>query len=100
MTRSRPSAAERLDVPDALLSRSDLRELGLEQRAVNAVFRACPVVVIAGYSRPPIGVEDSRCWIARDVPDREARKVSEGQRPGRENSDRGRGSTAATGGAG
>jgi hypothetical protein len=34
-----PSAVERLDRPDAFLSRSDLRELGLERRAVDAVFR-------------------------------------------------------------
>ena len=35
---------DRLERPDAFLSRSDLRELGLERRAVDAIFRACPVV--------------------------------------------------------
>jgi len=50
--------AERLDRPDAFLSRSDLRELGLERRAVDAVFRACPVVALPGYSRPLIRVAD------------------------------------------
>ena len=55
---ARPTAAERLANPDALLSRTDLRELGLERRAVDAVFRALPVVVLPGYSRPLITVRD------------------------------------------
>ena len=38
----RPSPAERLANPDAVLSRSDLRELGDQRRAVDAIFRACP----------------------------------------------------------
>ena len=56
----RPTPAERLTNPDAFLSRSDLRELGLERRAVDAVFRALPVVVLPGYSRPLIRVQDYR----------------------------------------
>ena len=54
----RPSAAERLHVPEALFSRSDLRELGLERRAVDVVFRECPVIELPGYSRPLIRVRD------------------------------------------
>jgi hypothetical protein len=54
----RPSAAERVRVPEALLSRSDLRELGLERRAVDAVFRECPVVILPGYARPLVRVAD------------------------------------------
>ena len=54
---------ERLERPDAFLSRSDLRELGLERRAVDAVFRACPVISLPGYSRPLIRVEDYRGLI-------------------------------------
>ena len=53
-----PPAADRLGRPGAFLSRSDLRELGLDRRAVDAVFRACPVVVLPGYSRPLVRVED------------------------------------------
>ena len=41
-----------------MLSGTDLRELGLERRAVDAVFRACPVVALPGYSRPLIRVGD------------------------------------------
>ena len=55
---ARPTAAERLENPAAMLSRTDLRELGLERRAVDAVFRACPIVVLPGYSRPLIRVSD------------------------------------------
>lgn len=55
---TRPTAAERLDNPGAFLSRTDLHELGLERRAVDAVFRACPIVAIPGYSRPLIRVRD------------------------------------------
>ncbi|MCL4291120.1 MAG: hypothetical protein KJ051_12710 [Thermoleophilia bacterium] len=58
MTDRRPSATELLSTPGALLSRTHLRELGLERRAVDAVYRALPVVVLPGYSRPLIRVED------------------------------------------
>ena len=51
-------AAELLREPEALLSRSHLRELGLERRAVDAVFRAVPVVVLPGYTRPLIRAAD------------------------------------------
>jgi hypothetical protein len=53
----RPSASELLRTPGALLSRSDLRALGLNRRAVDAVFRECPVVVLPGYGRPLVRVE-------------------------------------------
>jgi hypothetical protein len=52
------SLTERLANPDALLSRTDLRELGLERRAVDAVFRALPVIVLPGYRRPLVRVRD------------------------------------------
>jgi hypothetical protein len=56
-TRRHPSARELLATPGALLNRSHLRELGLERRAVDAVFRALPVVALPGYSRPLIRAE-------------------------------------------
>jgi hypothetical protein len=55
---SRPPAAERLRTPGALLTRSDLRELGLERRAVDSVFRLLPTIFIEGYSRGMVRVED------------------------------------------
>jgi hypothetical protein len=54
----RPHPTKLLERPDALLTRSDLRELGLERRAVDAVFRALPTVHLPGYSRPLVRVGD------------------------------------------
>ena len=51
-------AAERLANPSAVLTRSDLRELGWERRAVDTIVRACPAVAIPGYSRPVVLVGD------------------------------------------
>ncbi|MDP9224392.1 MAG: hypothetical protein M3P18_11180 [Actinomycetota bacterium] len=59
----RLSPAERLERPDAVLSRTDLKELGWERRAVDAIFRACPVVAVPGYSRTVIRVEDYQAFI-------------------------------------
>lgn len=53
-----PSAAELLATPGALLTRSHLRELGLGRAAIDAVFRACEVVVFPGSSRPHIRREE------------------------------------------
>jgi hypothetical protein len=50
--------ADRLAMPEAFLSRTDLAKLGLPRRAVDAVFRACPVVALPGFSRPFIRVAD------------------------------------------
>lgn len=54
----RPLATDLLETPGALLSRSHLRELGLERRAVDAVFRRLPVVALPGYSRPLVHAEE------------------------------------------
>lgn len=48
----------RLNSPNGVLSRTDLRDLGHPRRAVDAIFRLCPVVVLPGYSRPLIRVAD------------------------------------------
>lgn len=58
IVQQHPAATELLSMPDALLTRTHLRELGLERRAVDAVFRAVPVVALPGYSRPMVRVED------------------------------------------
>jgi hypothetical protein len=54
----KPTASELLSTPGALLSRGHLRELGLERRAVDSIFRKLDVVVLEGYSRPLIRVVD------------------------------------------
>src|SRR5213080_4564111 len=59
-TTRKPSSAQLLVTPGALLTRSHLRQLGLERRAVDAVFRMLPVVALPGYSRPMIRAEQYR----------------------------------------
>jgi hypothetical protein len=61
--RQRPSASQLLQTPGALLTRSDLRALGLERRAVDAVFRKCPNIVLDGYSRPMVRVEAYQAFL-------------------------------------
>jgi hypothetical protein len=58
---------ERLGMPEALLSRTDLAALGLPRRAVDAAFRALDVVVLPGYSRPLIVVADYLELVARST---------------------------------
>jgi hypothetical protein len=59
---ARPSAQERLQSPDAFLTRGDLAELGLERRAVDAAFRGCPTIHMPGYSRPLLLVREFVAW--------------------------------------
>lgn len=59
------TAADRLANPDAILSRTDLRELGWQRRAVDALFRACPTIVLPGYRRPVILVRDYLAELER-----------------------------------
>jgi hypothetical protein len=62
---SRPvTAVDLLTRPSALLTRSHLRELGLERRAVDAVIRGCPTVHLPGYARPLVRVEDYLAFVA------------------------------------
>jgi hypothetical protein len=58
--RGHQAAKDLLETPGALLTRTHLRELGLERRAVDAVFRALPVVALPGYSRPLIRADEYR----------------------------------------
>jgi hypothetical protein len=53
-----PTAAQLLDTPGALLTRSHLRELGLGRAAIDAVFRRLPVVVFPESARPHVKRDD------------------------------------------
>ena len=66
---TRPTAAELLETPGALLTRSHLRELGYGRRAVDAIFRQVPVVVLPEYARPMIRVEDYLALVERSTYD-------------------------------
>ena len=70
---NRPTAAELLETPSALLSRTHLRELGYERRAVDAILRACPVVSLPGYSRPLIRVADYLAFLEQHTYDGRSR---------------------------
>ena len=50
--------SERLNCPEAVLSRSDVAELGYSRRAVDAIFRDLPVLVLPGFTRPLVRVSD------------------------------------------
>lgn len=68
---ARPPAHERLHRPGSMLTRSDLRELGLERRAIDAVWRELDVVFLPGYSRGMVRAEEylellERCRFGRD----------------------------------
>jgi hypothetical protein len=78
---TRPTAAELLTTPEALLTRSHLRELGLERRAVDAVFRACPIVALPGYSRPVVRVRDYLALLEESTYDGRTRVRVDGHQP-------------------
>jgi hypothetical protein len=67
MSDARRDLAERLAMPDALLSRTDLAVLGLPRRAGDAVFRELAVVVLPGFSRPFVRVADYVALIERST---------------------------------
>jgi hypothetical protein len=54
----KPTVDELLTRPDAFLSRSHLRELGLERRAIDSVFRSLPVIAFPGYGRAMVRASD------------------------------------------
>jgi hypothetical protein len=62
-----PSPRARLENPDAVLSRTDLGELGWPRRAVDAIFREAAkrsgVIVLPGYSRPVMLVSTYRAVL-------------------------------------
>ena len=62
-----PSAEALLHNPDALLTRTHLRLLGLERRAIDAVFRALPVVALPGYTRPMILARDYLALVEQNT---------------------------------
>jgi hypothetical protein len=63
-TRSPSSKSSTSALPDGFLTRSDLREMGLPRSAVDAIFRALPVVLVPGYRRPMIRTADFLAFIA------------------------------------
>jgi hypothetical protein len=65
--QKRPTIAELLETPGAMLTRSHLRTLGLERRAIDAVFRALPIVSLPGYSRPMVRAADYLAFVEESI---------------------------------
>jgi hypothetical protein len=64
---ARPTAAELLTHPGALLTRSHLRELGLTRTMVDAVFRELPVVYFPRSTRGAVKVADYLSLVERST---------------------------------
>jgi hypothetical protein len=56
--------AELLANPEAVLSGTDLAELGWLRRGVDAIIRHAGAIVLPGYSRPVVTVADYRRFLA------------------------------------
>jgi hypothetical protein len=63
----RPTAEQLLKRPHALLGRKHFRELGLERRAVDAIFRELDLVYLPGYSYPLVKAVDYLALIERQT---------------------------------
>ncbi len=61
--KKQPTAAELLETPGAVLTSSDLRELGWTRTHIDAIWRACPMVILPGTRRPVLRVEDYHAYL-------------------------------------
>jgi hypothetical protein len=57
--------SERLRIPDAVLSSTDLRKLGYTRRLIDQIWRVCPTEVWEGSRRPLVRVRDFIAWRER-----------------------------------
>ena len=64
---ARPTAAELVQTPGALLTTSDLAALGLPHKAIESVLRQVPVIYLDGYRRPLVRVEDYIGLVERSL---------------------------------
>ena len=63
---SRPTAAELLERHGALLDREHLRELGLDERAIDRLLGVAEVVVLPAVRRVYVPAEQVRAWLERE----------------------------------
>jgi hypothetical protein len=64
---NRRSAIELLEQGTGLLDSTHLRELGLSQRAIEAVWRNVPVVELPDFGRPLVQVEAYVALVSRNT---------------------------------
>jgi hypothetical protein len=58
-----PAASDLLRTPGAVLTSWHLRELGWTRTHIDAIWRACSVVVLPGTRRPVLRVEDYLAYL-------------------------------------
>ena len=56
-----------MSTPGALLTQLHLRALGLDRRAIDAVFRELDVIVLPGYSQPMVYAADYLALVERST---------------------------------
>jgi hypothetical protein len=59
----KPTAAELLETPGAVLTSTHLRELGWGRRQIDAIWRGCPMIILPGTRRPVLRVEDYLAYL-------------------------------------
>jgi hypothetical protein len=59
----KPTAADLLRTSGAVLTSSHLKELGWTRTHIDAIWRACPMIVLPGTRRPVLRVEDYLAWL-------------------------------------
>src|SRR5262245_21407997 len=57
--------SERLKIPDAVLSSTDLRKLGYSRSVIDQIWRVCGAEVWEGSRRPLVRVSDFLAWRER-----------------------------------
>ena len=63
MSSQNPTAAELLRTPGGVLTSSHLRELGWTRRHIDAIWRACPMIILPGTRRPVLRVEHYLAYL-------------------------------------
>jgi hypothetical protein len=72
----RPAPQQLVGNPEAVLTRTDLAQLGWPRRAIDVLFANCPVIELPGYRKPLICVKDYQAYLAaHSYDDRRADRV-------------------------
>jgi hypothetical protein len=59
----KPKPGELLATPGAVLTSSHLRELGWTRTHIDAIWRACPMIILPGTRRPVVRVDDYLAYL-------------------------------------
>ena len=70
-----------LVTPGAVLTSSHLKELGWTRTRIDAIWRACPMVILPGTRRPVLRVEDFLAYLEEHTYRNEQPRVVPAYRP-------------------